>query len=406
MGIIFKVTAHGGHKALGKHLIKKDANESVKLLGKGINSKTSEMAMHELHQLSLDASLRGTSRTLLHVSISPDKTLSDNQWKQAWHEYEKEFKLEGQPFMQATHSKRRANGDLQEHKHRVYASVDMNNGTVVNLDCNMQRQEYLARKLEHEFGHDLTKGAHNITAHNIAIERGDESTAKAIADAGLMEGDRGRAVTTTGEHQQQQRTGITKSSVLDVLANVYGKAVHERNFVALLGMEGLHPMQGDKTVVLLDKAGGVHPLPRYLNQLKKEGRIASVDRFDLVNNWQLDKLEPGHTPNRKAQRIDKNNQTERAIKRIEGKKAEKEIIRQVAEFLDNGFKPIQTAPTVPQLTISNVPKIADDDKFAEEQQKRALKSESDNIDYHSLQMQKAADELRIFAERISKQITL
>jgi hypothetical protein len=91
-------------------------------------------------------------------------------------------------------------------------------------------------------------------------------------------------------------------------------------------------MKGDKTTVLVDREGGTHPLNRYLNQLKKAGQIQSIDKFDLVNNWNLDKLEPGHTTERKTQRTRKNKQTEKALDTITGKAEQVPGIRQKTEW--------------------------------------------------------------------------
>ncbi|NCB43493.1 MAG: hypothetical protein EOM59_12875 [Clostridia bacterium] len=305
MGMIIKSSMHSGVKFLSDHLQRTDTNEKYSITSQGLIGESVFQSMSELSAISTFSAKHGTKRTLLHVSISPDQPLTDDEWDRAWDTYEQEFGITGSVWIEATHTKYRQNGDLQQHKHRVYSSVCLETGKVINRDNVYQRQEYLGRKLETELGHELVQGAHNVFAYQYALNHGDTVTADAIKDSGLMDGERAIAKRKRKEAQQEDRTGIKKSDVLNILATAYNGSTSTHGFLYELNLNGLWLMQGDKAVVLVDSEGGTHPVKRYLNQAKKQGQLTTVDKFDF-DSLTLEKLPPRKSKQRKNTQIERN----------------------------------------------------------------------------------------------------
>ncbi|MHB8201986.1 MAG: LPD7 domain-containing protein [Acidithiobacillus sp.] len=285
MGMNFKSTAHNGAQALGRHLKKSEENEHLEFLSRGCSDEP-EQAAFELMAMAQAASKRGTKRPLIHTAISPDETLTAAQWEQAWSAYEKEFRLTGRPYHEARHRKPRADGTRVEHRHRIYPGVDLDRGTVVNLDHNFARQEKLARILEHAFGHDLIKGRFNQVVAETLEAEGQATVAAAMADQGLLDGHPAHARQRPWEHQQQKRTGANLAAARETIAQAWLNAEHFEAFRDNLADAGMALYAGDKpgVPVVMDAYGAVYPLLRTLNQsatVTEQGRIkkAVIEAF-------------------------------------------------------------------------------------------------------------------------------
>jgi hypothetical protein len=205
-----------------------------------------------------------------------------------WAIYEKEFGLIGRSYIEAAHIKRRDNGDLQEHKHRVYMSVDDKTGNVINLDNSFRRNELVSRLCEIVNKMPLIKGKHNkwVEAELSKGKWGEANTEFAlqkIAESGITKGFRAVARFKEWELRQENRTGINRSELADNVASFYAMSDCAETFRDYIGALGIGVFEGEKGVVLLDQGGGVHSLERTL----KAGYKAHNQRFEHAFPWDL-----------------------------------------------------------------------------------------------------------------------
>ena len=265
MGSIIKSTAHGGAENLARHVLKTVENEKILLHGHGV-SDDAYLAMDEIKSMSLAASKRGTRRPLLHVAISPDRILSDDEWDKARILYEREYGLEGRPYFEVTHTKLRRDGTRQEHKHFVYPSVDLLKGTVVNLSHERPRNEKVAREIESQLGMALTKGRHNRAVEQALLKEGKTSVAIQMREQKLTDGPPAFAKDRASEVQQEKRTDVKKLSVAQDLVNDCRQSASLAEFQLRTTARGRGLFMGEKGPVLLDEGGGVYSLARLINQ--------------------------------------------------------------------------------------------------------------------------------------------
>jgi len=313
--MIIKSTAHGGHVLLGRHLVKTDQNESVEIRTSRGLPTDSASACAALHAISQSLSRRGTSRTLLHVSINPDCVMmSEEFWNTAWLEYESEFGLTGRPYIEAIHVKRRSTGVSAEHRHRVYSSVDPLARTVVNLDNSYSRQEAVARTIEHKLGLRMVKGRHNRKAAALLKSKGCDDVATAMSESGLLNGPPALAsfdvpAETLRERQMAGRTGMSVPQMSQVVYQAWKQYTDAREFRDALLLDGITIKKGDKGVwVALHESGATSSLKRLLDRASKAaGQPLHIPQADIdarLVGLDREAIAQPRSPERKSQRAE------------------------------------------------------------------------------------------------------
>ncbi|HHJ1218828.1 TPA: hypothetical protein ACQFLL_003643 [Proteus mirabilis] len=272
--MIVKSSARSGGKALAAHLTNPEENERITITGsQGVTSDDVHEAIAEMEGMSAGWS---GSKPLFHAHISPDQAMSEKDWSAAWAEYEKEFGLEGHPYVEVEHLK---DGRLP-HRHRAYLRIDETN-RANDIWRSKVRDEKISRLLEHELGHKLTHGPHDFQVMKRLQEEGRQDIAQWIEGRPTDRSvETGRA-TNWDEHQQAKRTKVDKQGVRDDMAAAWQIGDSGSAVAAALEARGYVVAQGDKRdVVLVDVAGGVHSPARLLKQAGIDARAKAIrERF-------------------------------------------------------------------------------------------------------------------------------
>lgn len=210
---------------------------------------------------------------LYHISINPDRPLSEEEWQRAWQRYEEEFGLREQPFVEVTHRK-----NERWHKHRVYARIDLETGKAIQLSFTRVRNEKIARLLEYEFGHELTIGKHNRAAIAKLKEEGYHEVVAWMEQHQAHQAPRPVAEKNHADHQQEKRTQKSLEQVQRELREDYQRTDSGKAFEAAIAERGYVLARGDKRdFVILDAEGGIHSPRRRLEVKVKELRQKWAD---------------------------------------------------------------------------------------------------------------------------------
>ena len=190
---------------------------------------------------------------ILHIHADPARPWTIKQWRLYRTSMELEFGLQKQPFVEAIHVKA-----TREHRHRVYSLVRPN-GACIRLGHDYARREKLSRAAELRAGEPLTKGRHNYAVFHALRREGQDVAAQAIAEAGLLTGERATAPLSPRERMQQERTGTDLALEQAAAWSAWRMADSGRAFIAALIEKGFTAARRSTAVALLiDATGGVH----------------------------------------------------------------------------------------------------------------------------------------------------
>ena len=254
-----------GGRALSHHLLKPENDTVTVIPARGLGSEDLHGQLDELVALSLGG---GTDRPCYHVHVDPDLTLAleDNvaareRW---WSLFEKEFKLEGQPYLGVEHVKH----GRPPHEHRVYSLV-YPTGRVVNLRHDFARREKLSRRVEHEFGLAPVHSKHARSIEATLRSEGHDDAAAWIAAAGHLEVARPVAPLSPAERSQQERTDVRKSDVEVAALAAWHASEDGDGFQRELAARGLRLHSGRAGPIVVDRSGAAHSLTRAVGVASK-----------------------------------------------------------------------------------------------------------------------------------------
>ncbi len=280
----------GGH-ALGAHLADaKHLNEEAVLgSSRGLVGGTIREQIAEITDLT---SHSRAAQPLYHVHADPPEgaAWSEQTWSRYWLLFEREFGLERAAYSEEHHLK-----EGRAHRHRVYSLV-REDGTTNPMRQDFARREKLSRIIEHETGAPMVSGAFNRKVHQFLLQDGRYDIAQAMEHGGLLDGSRTRAVLTPRERAQAERTGIDPQDIATQALAAWRASDDGKSFRAALLEHGLRIMQGERVPVLVDQAGGTHPLARLLGKASKaagEVRINAAAVDARLAGQQLDPLPEG-----------------------------------------------------------------------------------------------------------------
>lgn len=316
--MITGATRGGGGRKLADHLadVKHHNVETVMGATRGLGATEIRAALREL-----DAGAAGgrTDRHAyhLHMNPGPAEAWTDDTRREAWAKLETEMGLADAPFVEVRHvtwrtlepgddldrvravhgaeAMREKDGRhqvLMAHEHRVY-DLTRDDGSVIDTSNDYARREKLGRVFEHDHGFDLVPGRHNRA---VAVWLDDErpDVAAAIRAAGLTDSPRPQASISPRARAQAERTGVDPRTVGATVLAAWAASDGGTAFAAALREQGLILAMGTKAAVVVDGAGGVHPLARILG---KESKIAG-DRITAADvSARLSGLDlPRHDP--------------------------------------------------------------------------------------------------------------
>lgn len=261
--MISGATSGRGGGALGRHLARDVPGEASRPgEARGLLSEGTRERVRELTDI---ASPSRSKAALYHTFLSPGLPLTEGQWSEYWERIEREFGLGSQPFVEAIHLK----AGQEEHRHRVYGLL-RDDGITIRTPHDHARREKVCREFEVNHGLGITTGAHNRAVVQALTREGKMDVVAALEAAGITSAPRPRAPLTPDERHQQQRTGQPKFSIQAATLHAWNSSADGAAFVAALGASGLRLAQGDKTIQVVDGAGGTHDLRRSLNQAARQ----------------------------------------------------------------------------------------------------------------------------------------
>ncbi len=257
------ITTGVGGPIIAEYLAALGDNDAVMLTG--TRSLLAETLPDLVAELGVRAARGRSPRPVLHAYASPPPDQPDwsaADWAWYWLQFEREFELLGQPFVEVSHSKAG-----REHRHRLYLRV-RRDGSCVGLSHNFPRQEYLSRRTEYRLGAPMIAGRFNrAVAHRLRTE-GRPEVAHAMEAAGLLDRVRPSAPSTR-ERRQAVRNGMTVLSVGVAILTAWQISDDGPSFLASLAERGLRLEHGSRPIVVRDAAGGVHPLRRLLDRASR-----------------------------------------------------------------------------------------------------------------------------------------
>lgn len=269
--MIIKSSQRAKHQALAVHLLKHRDDDGYDQTITVSNGRyiwpqdDVKQALADMEDISRQSSR--VQKDLYHVTINPSEPLTEEQWGSVFERYEQEFGLEELAFIEVTHDKKG-----RVHKHRVYERVNIDTGKAIQLSHTRIRNEFVARQVEFELGHQLTVGKHNRTIMLRLAEEGQHGILEWMEQGHAHEIDRPVAKEDFDDIQQDRRTGITKAEVKRLLSEAYENSTNGTDFAEAIGKHGLQlcreirqRSEGRKseTFVVVD-AGGDRHSPRRL----------------------------------------------------------------------------------------------------------------------------------------------
>lgn len=235
---------------------------------------------------------------LWHLSLSPALPLSPEQWARAEEVIRHAYGLgDDVPLAAVEHGKphrlgkRGGRPPRVPHMHFVFPTRDPMSSRIVNPYKHYVLNERVARQLEHELGHPMTKGRHNIVIARWAAANGMAGLAVAMDAARLLDGPAPVQPVSDAERRVAARRGADPFAPVDAAAASFTAAgqapVSSRGaiFVQSLANEGFILARGGR-LVLVPVDGG-QPVGAARKARMAEGTLrellgAELDRLPVI----------------------------------------------------------------------------------------------------------------------------
>ena len=251
---------------LAPHLENKDKNETVQV-EVGFLRDAPERTADALAMFAvLSETNARTKRHFLHIKISPDHPLSDQELEATLAVIEQEF---GIARTVPRHVTRHAKGARADHFHAVFPIIDPATGRAIKSHGNYLKDETISRRLELQFGEKITPGPRQDAVVDTLIERGHSAEAAILSQhkptkAGLR--------LDTGIRQQSERVGMDPKKLARTVEATWAETFGQQTaFEAVLATHDLALAKGNSAVLVVDqKTGGYASLVRLLRAAAKE----------------------------------------------------------------------------------------------------------------------------------------
>ena len=214
-------------KAHARHLMRADQNDRVEILELDESGASPTLEAIFTEYQALAETLTRSQKGLYIAAINPshDETLTPEQWTQAVDLLEQQLKLDGQPRTVILHEKKG-----REHVHVVWQRTDIDREIVIDDGWNYVAHEEASRKIEQEFGLEVTKGVH--TRDRETEDRPDRADKQA-------------------EHQKAERGGFDLKDFKAEILQAFVEAEHGRAFTKKLEEMGCYLARGDKKNIFM-----------------------------------------------------------------------------------------------------------------------------------------------------------
>lgn len=165
------------------------------------------------------AQLKARKNGLLHIIISPEQSLTNDELVATLEAIRAEFGFNlNDPQTLSLHQSRRADGSTQQHYHLIRPAADTHTGRTYRLYRSKGKDESVGRLMELRLGHTLTGGANNQFVQMRLREQGHDDLADRLAAE--LHGERPRAAYSCYEHQQAKRLGFDLPALRQSLTEI------------------------------------------------------------------------------------------------------------------------------------------------------------------------------------------
>jgi len=287
---------------LSAHLLKDDYAK-VELLNSA--ASTLDEVMDDM-MIARDGSR--AKDAFLHLSISPARTMNDDELRQVADIVLRHFGAEDHPAALVIHEKKRANGEGDRHEHLVVGKVGLN-GQIIPAGFEKIRLETAMRIAEFEMGEPATLGRHHTSSIKWLRANGRDDVAQWLDLAHGSNPEKPKSPASPAKRQMIQRAaGTDLATVTMSVRDAWTRSDNPQAFAAALAEGGFEIQKGKKDGVFLVVKDGVQV--GALDRLLKEKRRAVADRmegFDHVASSQKTETRPartneGWTPSRGRER--------------------------------------------------------------------------------------------------------
>jgi hypothetical protein len=229
-------------RRLIKHVTDGDDNELVELL---------QGNLAEPEDARADALRFAREFCVRSFVVSPERVLTIEQWLWLLALLGQEFGFNPLEAVVWRHRKGRASGansENSEHFHVLVREVDAVSGRVLSNSHSFARHEKISRIAELHFGngHSLTSGAHNRAVASLLDGGEHDQVAKAMAEAGLLAGDRPVQAFNEDQHQRAKRAGLDLPVLTVKVSDIFFGSASRDDFDTKLAEIGLRCRAGEK----------------------------------------------------------------------------------------------------------------------------------------------------------------
>lgn len=266
-----------------EHLLRGAGNERVSEIG------LSGGLQHALADALAIA--RDSRDSVWHMSVSPTQTLSEEQWQRVEAVIRDAYGLsEDLPITSVEHAKPHrfpistTLPPRPAHRHFLWPTTDPVSGKRINPFRHYVLNERIARQLEVEFGHELTKGAHNRAVYHWATTAMSE-LAEAIDNGGLLDDGLAQQRTSDSERIVAKRQFSDAFGAADAADAAVAAAREDDSpgaaFIQNLRSQGFALAQGDR-LVLVALDGSRQPLGAARKSGMKEADLRALLGDELM----------------------------------------------------------------------------------------------------------------------------
>ncbi|MEM5501220.1 hypothetical protein WNY59_06420 [Ahrensia kielensis] len=276
--MIINMKRHTGSKWLATHLLRTDVNEWIKISAPALMASDMHSAFDELNELVFDTQ---TEKPFVHVIMNPSMNYTEDEWHDAWYEYEKEFGIEGQPFVSARHMKRGNGGRLAAHEHRLYLWIDLD-GKVIRDDYCAIRAQKVARICEYQTSEPMVSGSHNRAIHDQLNKTGYSAVADQMQRLGLLDSRRPEAVSSNDRQKTERANDIAADEVGRLAFEAWQSVQNGLTFEERLKDQGLRLCTGTKVIGVITQRGVFHDLRRMMSLVARARGAKAPKKADIV----------------------------------------------------------------------------------------------------------------------------
>lgn len=262
---------------LAAHLTRQNDNEAIVILSvRGVVAPDIGGGLDAMRRLAPSSG----SAAFHHISLSPGVTQTDAELVEDARRVLAEMGVGDHAAILIRHSKSSAAGRSETHAHLVVSHWSLD-GRALSDSWLHLRLERVAREIEFDRGHVLTRGRHDRSIINALRAKGRVDVADALLRR--QQPDLPRSSVTSDRRQALKREGVKEVDARAAVKAAWDASDARMAFVAALSESGLSVAPGQKAGVWVISQGDVQigALDRLL-RVKRGEVVARMDRVDVT----------------------------------------------------------------------------------------------------------------------------